>query len=77
MSYDPNSVDSVFSKLITRLDNQDTVLAQILQEVKKTNGRVTRLETENAVTNGKIAVISSLVVGAAGAAGWAFTHFFQ
>jgi len=77
MPYDPLSTDAMFGKVMTRLDQQDTTLNAILTEVKKTNGRVTKLETENAVTNGKIAVISSLVVGAAGAAGWAFTHFFQ
>jgi len=77
MPYDPNSTDAMFGKVMTRLDQQDTTLNAILTEVKKTNGRVTKLETENAVTNGKIAVISSLVVGAAASAGWAFTHFFQ
>ena len=77
MSYDPNSIDSVFSKVILRLDNQDTVLGQILSEVKKTNGRVTKLETDRAVTNGKIAVISTLVMGAAGVAGWILSSFFK
>ena len=77
MPYDPLSTDAMFGKVMTRLDQQDTTLNAILTEVKKTNGRVTKLETENAVTNGKIAVISSLVVGAAASAGWAFTHFFQ
>jgi hypothetical protein len=60
----------MFSKLLTRLDNQDSTLSQILAEVKKTNGRVTALETAKAVAIGKVAVISIMVSGALGGAVW-------
>jgi len=74
MPFDPNSNDAVFAKLINRLDNQDTVLAQILAEVKKTNGRVNRLEQNEAVTKGKVAVVSAVISAAVGLAGWLLTH---
>jgi hypothetical protein len=74
MSYDPHSSDAMFSRVMTRLDKQDETLTQILAEVKKTNGRVTRLETENAVTKGKVAAVSALVSAVVGFAGWLLSH---
>lgn len=73
MSYDPNSNDSMLSRIMQRLDNQDTTLSQILAEVRKTNGRVTSLETTRAVTKGQIALISLLVSGAFAFVSWVFT----
>jgi hypothetical protein len=64
----------MFSKVMNRLDTQDSTLQQILQEVKRTNGRVTRLETEGAVTKGKIAAVSGLVSAVIGFIGWLISH---
>ena len=76
MSYDPNSNDAMFSRLMNRLDSQDETLKQILAEVKRTNGRVTRLETDKAVGKGQMAVISVVVTGTLGAASWLASHLF-
>ena len=73
MSYDPQSSDAMFSRVMQRLDNQDTTLDKILLEVRKTNGRVTSLETTRAVTRGQIALISLLVSGAFAFVSWVFT----
>jgi len=43
--FNPNSPDSQFSAILTRLDEQDKTLGEILSQAKKTNGRVTSLET--------------------------------
>lgn len=75
MSYDPNSNDSMFSRVMSRLDSQDETLRQILAEVKRTNGRVTKLETTGEVTKAQIAVISVGVSSFIGAAGWLVTQF--
>jgi hypothetical protein len=74
MHYDSNSTDAIIARIDQRLSTQDATLAAILTEVRKTNGRVTALETENAVSKGKIAVISMLVSCAVGLAGWIASH---
>jgi len=74
MDYNPNSPDALFSRVMNRLDNQDQTLAQILAEVRKTNGRVTKLETAEAVTKGKVAMVSALVSAMVGFAGWLWTN---
>ncbi len=73
MSYDPNSTDSMLSRVMQRLDTQDDTLKQILEQVKKTNGRVTAIETREEVARGKIAVISAFVSAIVGAIGWLLT----
>lgn len=74
MSYDPNSNDALFSRLMNRLDNQDQTLQQILTQVKLTNGRVTAIETREAVAKGKVAVVSALVSAFVGFAGWLWSN---
>lgn len=74
MSYDPNSNDSMLSRIMQRLDTQDETLKQILHEVKKTNGRVTAIETREEVARGKIAAISAVVSAVVGIASWLLTH---
>lgn len=44
-NYNPNSSDSKFSEVLTRLNAQDAMLSAIFREQRKTNGRVTKLET--------------------------------
>ena len=73
MSYDPNSSDSMFTRVIERLDTQDAKMDLILAEVRKTNGRVTSLEEWRFATKIKVAVVSALVSGAVGFAMWAIT----
>ena len=73
MTFDPNSNDAMFATVLNRLDNQDGTLKEILSEVRKTNGRVTKLETENAITRGKVALVSGIVSAAIGIVGWFLT----
>lgn len=75
MSYDPNSSDAMLSRIMARLDSQDETLRQILAEVKRTNGRVTKLETTGEVSKAQIAVISVGVSSLIGAAGWVASQF--
>ncbi len=87
MTYDPHSNDSMFSRVLTRLEEQDRaasetnarfllLLTEIRVDAKDTKKRVESLETENAVTRGKIAVISFGVSGAVAVFGWAATVLF-
>lgn len=74
MSYDPNSNDSMLSRIMQRLDTQDETLKQILEQVKKTNGRVNVLEQNEAVAKGKLALVSALVSAAVGFVGWLWSN---
>lgn len=71
MKFDPTSVDHMFGVVVTRLDQQDKTLCEILAEVRKTNGRVTSLEQSRAVGKAQIAIISSVISVAVGFLGWA------
>jgi hypothetical protein len=43
--------------------------------VRKTNGRVTALETWRAVLRGKLALLSAGISGAVGIIGWLLDHW--
>jgi hypothetical protein len=73
MSYDPNSTDAMFSRIIQRLDAQDSILTEIRDGVRKTNGRVNGLEKWRDVITGKVAGISFAVSAVVGVATWLFS----
>ena len=74
MSYDPNSTDAMFSRIENRLSTQDAALAEILREVRKTNGRVTALEQQNEVNRAKVSTVAAVVSFGVGLAGWLAEH---
>ena len=87
MSYDENSPDAMFSRILTRLDQQakDTeshrkeliaVLSDVRNEVKATNGRVRSIERWRDVITAKVAVISAVTSFFMGGIAWAANHFF-
>ena len=48
--FNPHSYDATFATILQRLDEQDKnlkLLPEVLEQVKKTNGRVTALEARN------------------------------
>ncbi len=88
MDYNPHSMDAQFSKVLTRLEEQDRttsennarfllLLTEIRVEAKDTKKRVEALETENAVSRGKIAAISMCVSGAVAIVAWVATNLFK
>lgn len=77
MSYDPQSMDAMFSRIIQRLESQDVLLSRIDAGVAKTNGRVTALEKWRDVVTAKTALIASLVSGGVGVLVWAIGLFFK
>ena len=86
MSYDPNSTDAMFSRVLARLDEQDraaiktnndflVILGEIRNEAKRTNGRVTELERWRDIITAKTAAIAGGISATIGAAAWLFQHF--
>jgi hypothetical protein len=80
-SFNPKSPDAMFATIIERLNQQDEmkermhkenkeVLDEIRDEVKKTNGRVTKLENWRDYQKGKIAGIALAVSSAVAVIGW-------
>jgi len=57
--YNPNSTDSMFARVLQRMDAQDQILEEIRTQVTKTNGRVTVLEHEKWYQRGIIATITA------------------
>jgi hypothetical protein len=56
--YNPNSSDSMFARVLQRMDAQDNILEEIRSQVTRTNGRVTTLEQERWYQRGIIAAIT-------------------
>ena len=73
--YDPRSLDSMISKVISHLEQQDATLQRIEAGVAKTNGRVTVLEFWRAKVTAKTFAYASAVSTVIGLAGWVFDHW--
>jgi hypothetical protein len=64
MNFDPLSVNAQLSSILTRMDAQDKMLEQVLQQCIKTNGRVTMLESFKNELKGKVAVLAAVISAA-------------
>ena len=67
----PNSIDSTLSRILANQDEANRKADAILEQVIRTNGRVTRLETWRSVVTAKNILIASLSGGVASVAAWA------
>jgi hypothetical protein len=67
MSYDPNSTDSMLSKILERMDSQDVKLESIHKQTMLTNGRVSAVEVWKSQLNANITIIAGLFSAAVSA----------
>jgi len=67
MSYDPNSTDSMLSRILERMQAQDEKLQTILDQCVKTNGRVSKLEVWRDQLHGNITVVAGVFSAAVSA----------
>lgn len=70
--FNPRSPDAMFATILAELHEQSRKQDKILQQVEKTNGRVTVLEQWREIVSAKVALIATGVSGAVGAAAWLF-----
>ena len=66
MTFDPNSNDALFSQILTKLDEQKSILDSIKESMEKAEHRITLLEHWREELKGKTAAYSafiSLIVG--------------
>jgi hypothetical protein len=75
--YDPNSVDATLSRILTLQEAQDRKTDAILEQVTRTNGRVSALERFKEMLTAKITVIAAMVAAVFSAALWALKYYFS
>jgi hypothetical protein len=75
MSYDKDSSDAMFSRIMEKLEKLDQKTDRIEVQTNLTNGRVTGLERWKDVITAKAAVISAFVSFLMGGIAWAFNRF--
>ena len=73
MNYDPNSTDSMLSRILERMDAQDAKLESIHVQVVLTNGRVKMLEIWRDELKGKVTILAGILsVGISALTHWLF-----
>lgn len=75
MSYDPNSTDSMLSRIMEKLEKLDAKTDRIEVQTNLTNGRVTSLERWKDIITAKAAVIAAVTAILIGLADWAVQRF--
>ena len=68
--FHPNSIDATLSRILANQDEANRKSDAILEQVMKTNGRVTTLETWREVITGKIGLISAGVAAIVSFGAW-------
>ena len=76
-NFNPQSLNAQLATIIERQREAAERDVQILEQVRATNGRVTKLETWRAVLKGQTVLIGSLAGGIFGFIGWAVSTWIS
>lgn len=63
MSYDPQSNDAMFARILEEIRHLNVKVDEIREQVYKTNGRVTSLEHDKWYQRGVVAIIGIAIAG--------------
>ena len=63
MSYDPQSNDAMFARILEEIRHLNVKVDEIREQVYKTNGRVTALEHDKWYQRGVVAIIGIAIAG--------------
>lgn len=74
--YDPNSIDSTLSRILANQEAADRKADAILEQVTRTNGRVSALERFKEVMTAKVSLVAAGIAAAFSAGIWAVKYYF-
>lgn len=61
MTFDPHSTDALFSKILSKLEEQGNMLAEIRENGRQTEKEIENLKSWRDNNEGKIAILAGLV----------------
>jgi uncharacterized protein YfcZ (UPF0381/DUF406 family) len=68
MSFDPNSTDAMFAKVLSKLEEQAAMLAEIRENGRQTESEIANLKSWKDGVQGQMALVAVLISAAAGLA---------
>jgi hypothetical protein len=74
-AYEPNSIDATLARIIANQEAADRKSDAILDQVTRTNGRVTKLETWRDLITAKVATVSAAIAAAFSGLMWAVKYY--
>jgi len=74
-TYEPNSLDATLARIIANQEAADKKADAILEQVTRTNGRVSVLERWREIVTAKIAVVAATIAAAFSALTWAAKYY--
>lgn len=72
MTFDPHSTDAMFAKVLTKLEEQAALLAEIRENGRLTELEIAKLKSWRDNMQGRVAIIAAIV---SAAAAYAISHF--
>lgn len=72
--FNPNSINSTLSRIMSAQDELHRKADRIIEQVDRTNGRVTKLEIWKAILGAQTALIASAVASIVAVVGWVIIY---